>query len=63
MKYSFLSVHASRELWQGRKWLSEPQYHVSSATIEDNEVFPHNFVSMLHVEHEIVLGKIVKFFT
>ena len=50
-----------RELWQGRRWLSEPQYHSSSATIMDREVYPHNFVSVLHVDHGIVLGRI-KFF-
>ena len=58
-----LSLHASSELWQGRRWLSEPHYHANSTTIEDNEVFPHDFVSVLHVEHGVVLGKIAKFFT
>ena len=41
----------------------EPQYHVSSTTILEKEIFPQDFVSVLHVEHGIVLGKIVKFFT
>ena len=40
----------------------EPQYHVSSTTIEEKEILPQDFVSVLHVEHGIVLGKIVKFF-
>ena len=58
-----MSLYASRELWQGRRWSSEELYHSSSATIQDSEVFPHDFVSVLHVEYGIVLGRIVKFFT
>ena len=56
-------MHPENYIWQGRRWLSEPQYHVSSATIEDDKVFTHDFVVVLHVEHGVVLGKIVKFFT
>jgi len=29
----------------------------------DREVYPHDFVSVLHIDHGTVLGRIIKFFT
>ena len=53
-----MSLHASRELWQGR---ASVPCKLNNYFGERN--FPQDFVSVLHVEHGIVLGKIVKFFT
>lgn len=43
--------------------MTEPQYHSSSASIMDREVYPHDFVSVLHIDHGAVLGRIIMFFT
>ena len=61
--HALLIFYDNRELWQGQRWLKDPLYHATSATILGEEVYPGEFIAFRHDNFEHVRAKVKMFFT